>query len=33
MALAYLRLAYQAERNAKTDVVYETPPKQPPPGD
>ena len=25
LALAYLRLAVQAERNAKTDLVYETP--------
>jgi hypothetical protein len=25
LALAYLRLADQAERNSETDVVYETP--------
>jgi hypothetical protein len=29
LALAYLRLADQAERNSATDIVYETP--QPPP--
>jgi hypothetical protein len=29
LALAYLRLADQAERNSTTDIVYETP--QPPP--
>lgn len=27
LALAYLRLADQAERNSETDVVYEPPPK------
>jgi hypothetical protein len=27
LALAYLRLAAQAERNSTTDIVYETPPK------
>ena len=27
LVLAYLRLADQADRNAETDVVYETPPK------
>jgi hypothetical protein len=26
LALAYLRLADQAEKNAATDIVYETPP-------
>lgn len=26
LAAAYLRLAEQAERNSKTDIVYETPP-------
>jgi hypothetical protein len=26
LALAYLRLAEQAEKNAATDLVYETPP-------
>jgi len=25
LALSYLRLAHQAERNAATDIVYETP--------
>ena len=29
MAHAYRRLAEQAERNAQTDVTYETPPKRP----
>ena len=29
LALAYLRLADQADRNARTDVVYETPAYQP----
>jgi hypothetical protein len=29
MALSYLRLAEQADRNAVTDIVYETPPEQP----
>jgi hypothetical protein len=29
LSQAYLRLAEQAERNSKTDVVYETPPHQP----
>ena len=34
LALAYLRLADQAERNSETDVVYETPPsRQGGPGD
>jgi hypothetical protein len=28
LALAYLRLADQAERNATTDIVYEPPPQQ-----
>jgi hypothetical protein len=28
MALAYLRLAEQADRNAATDMVYETPAEQ-----
>ncbi|HWB59138.1 MAG TPA: hypothetical protein VG733_06590 [Chthoniobacteraceae bacterium] len=28
LALSYLRLANQAERNSTTDVVYETPPSQ-----
>jgi hypothetical protein len=27
LALAYLRLADQAERNAQADLVYETPPR------
>jgi hypothetical protein len=29
LALAYLLLAEQAESNARTDVVYETPPERP----
>ena len=29
LALAYLRLADQADRNAKTDIVYEAVPVQP----
>ncbi len=29
MAHAYRRLAEQAERNAQTDVIYETPPPRP----
>ena len=29
LSQAYLRLAEQAERNSKTDVVYETPLHQP----
>jgi hypothetical protein len=29
LAMAYLRLADQAERNARNNVVYETPPPQP----
>jgi hypothetical protein len=29
LALAYLRLADQADRNARTDVVYEPRPDQP----
>jgi hypothetical protein len=29
LALAYLRLADQAERNSTTDVVYETPQRPP----
>ena len=29
LALAYLLLAEQADANAKTDVVYETPPERP----
>jgi len=29
IAQSYLRLAVLAERNAKTDVVYETPPLRP----
>ena len=29
LALAYLRLADQADRNARTDVVYEPPSHQP----
>jgi hypothetical protein len=29
MARAYRRLAEQADRNAKTDLVYETPPERP----
>jgi hypothetical protein len=28
LALSYLRLAEQAERNAKLDVSYETPPNK-----
>jgi len=31
LALAYLRLAAQADRNGTTDVVYETPPRPPEP--
>jgi hypothetical protein len=31
LALAYLRLADQADRNADTDVVYETPTERPQP--
>ena len=30
MARSYHRLAEQAERNAQTDVTYETPPPRPP---
>lgn len=29
LAMAYLRLADQAERNAQSNVVYETPPSRP----
>jgi hypothetical protein len=29
LAMAYLRLADQAERNAQNNVVYETPPRRP----
>ena len=29
LAMAYLRLADQAERNAQNNVVYETPPPRP----
>jgi len=29
LALAYLRLADQADKNALVDVVYETPPERP----
>jgi hypothetical protein len=29
LSRAYLLLAEQAERNSKTDLVYETPPHQP----
>ena len=29
MALGYLRLARQAERNALTDIVYDPPPSRP----
>jgi hypothetical protein len=29
LALAYLRLADQADKNAKIDLVYETPPARP----
>jgi hypothetical protein len=29
LALAYLRLAEQADKNAATDIVYETPPSPP----
>jgi hypothetical protein len=29
LALAYLRLADQADKNAKVDLVYETPPQRP----
>jgi hypothetical protein len=29
LALAYLRLADQADKNAKVDLVYETPPARP----
>jgi hypothetical protein len=29
LAMAYLRLADQAERNAQNNVVYETPPRPP----
>ena len=28
LGLSYLRLANQAERNARNDIVYETPPRQ-----
>ena len=28
LALAYLRLADQADRNSATDIVYETPPRR-----
>ena len=28
LSQAYLRLAEQAERNSRTDVVYETPPQE-----
>jgi hypothetical protein len=31
LALAYLRLADQADKNAKVDLVYETPPARPSP--
>jgi hypothetical protein len=31
LAFAYLRLAEQADRNSRTDVVYETPPERPAP--
>jgi hypothetical protein len=27
LTLAYLRLSVQADRNSKTDLVYETPPR------
>ena len=30
LALAYLRLADQADKNATTDIVYEPPSEQPP---
>jgi hypothetical protein len=30
MALGYRRLAFQADRNAQTDVMYETPTRQQP---
>jgi len=30
LARSYRRLAQQAERNAQTDVTYETPPPRPP---
>jgi hypothetical protein len=29
LALAYLRLAEQADRNARADIVYEPPPERP----
>ena len=29
LAQSYLRLAEQAERNSRTDIVYETPSQQP----
>jgi hypothetical protein len=29
LAAGYLRLAEQAERNSRTDLVYETPPQPP----
>ena len=32
MAQGYLRLALMAERNSKTDLVYETPPDKDPEG-
>jgi hypothetical protein len=28
LALSYIRLAEQADRNAQSDIVYETPPPQ-----
>ena len=31
LALSYIRLAEQADRNAHLDIVYETPPPQPQP--
>ena len=30
LALCYIRLAEQAERNSHTDIVYEPPPSRPP---
>jgi hypothetical protein len=29
LAFSYLRLAEEADRNSKTDIVYETPPLEP----
>ena len=29
LAMAYLRLADQAERNSRNNIVYETPPRRP----